>query len=327
MHIADYWKEKNELLMNHGDLFKAWDLHDIIIVRKMIIMKIMEIPPEGLTFYLKRDSWLNDFALNNVENLGSEFLIENTFLKKRDRIIETLFYKKDREKLLDLYHCQSDGPDSRQTVRAVIQELLKPEVYSGLNDNQKAVVELYETVYFCPIELLNGYIEEKAGSDAYYKILLEQWKTANEMASGISAQRNNMNNFYMSLMSILIGGVLFSDQMLSANTVAKTVLFITIAITGFICCRNWVAQLDNYGKLNAEKYAVINELERHLPANVMLFEWLQTEGNARKQKRKKNYFKQEIGVARLFQIFVIIVPVIMLIGTWWKEIWMVMQNL
>ena len=147
------------------------------------------------------------------------------------------------------------------------------------------------------------------------------------MASGISAQRNNMNNFYMSLMSVLIGGVLFSDQMFSANTVAKTVLFITIAITGFICCRNWVAQLDNYGKLNAEKYAVINELERHLPANVMLFEWLQTEGNARKQKRKKNFFKQEIGVARLFQIFVIIVPVIMLIGTWWKEIWMVMQNL
>ena len=45
------------------------------------------------------------------------------------------------------------------------------------------------------------------------------------------------------------------------------------------------------------------------------------------KRGKKNFFKQEIGVARLFQIFVIIVPVIMLIGTWWKEIWMVMQNL
>ena len=54
MHIADYWKEKNELLMNHGDLFKDWDLHDIIIVRKMIIMKVMEIPLEGLTFFFKK---------------------------------------------------------------------------------------------------------------------------------------------------------------------------------------------------------------------------------------------------------------------------------
>ena len=26
MHIADYWKEKNELLANHGDVFKAWVL-------------------------------------------------------------------------------------------------------------------------------------------------------------------------------------------------------------------------------------------------------------------------------------------------------------
>ena len=331
MHIADYWKNKTDSLAENKGIFKEWQIDDQIIIRKMIIMKIMNIPTDGLTYYLRRDSWLSDFSLNNSESVDPDKYVERSLLEKRDIIVENFFYKKDYERLAGFLKNSTKDSDkdlgSKKDVCDVIKELLKPDIYSRLTPKQQDEVGLFESVYFCPIELLNGYIEEKSGAEVYYTILMEQWKTANEMAANISEQRNNMNNFYVSLMSILIGGILFSDQLLSTNLVAKTVLFFTIALTGFLCCSKWVAQIDNYRKLNAAKFAVINELERHLPANVMLCEWLRTEETARKINRKVNFSEQEKSVARLFQAVVIVVPTIMLVGTWWEHIWKLIQKL
>ena len=166
------------------------------------------------------------------------------------------------------------------------------------------------------IKLINEDIKEKAGSEIYYTIMMEQWKTANEMAAQISEQRNNMNNFYMSLMSIIVGGILFSDQIVNTSIVVKTLMFIIIGIIGFICCQKWISQIENYKRLNASKYEVINELEKHLSANVMTYEYLLTEKKLPKGKRKISFSDQEKSIAKLYRLIIILVSIVMLIGSW-----------
>ena len=87
MHIADYWKNKTDSLAENKGIFKEWQIDDQIIIRKMIIMKIMNIPTDGLTYYLRRDSWLSDFSLNNSESVDPDKYVERSLSEKRDIII------------------------------------------------------------------------------------------------------------------------------------------------------------------------------------------------------------------------------------------------
>ena len=319
MRVSKYWEEKTDLVK---DKFKGLEKSDEVVARKVIICTVMKIPENDLGFYISKEIGIRKFVLEDTSAIDST-KIENV-MNKVYEILEEYFYKNDYCKLCEIGE-MDDEEVSKEMVCSKITELVDDNVYPYLEEKKKRTVDLLEKIYFYPIDLLNEYIEARAGSDVYYTILMEQWKTANEMAANISTQRNNMNNFYMSLMSILIGGILFSDQLLSTNDMAKTVLFITIAAMGVICCNIWVAQIDNYGKLNGAKYDIINELERSLPANVLLCEYNKTENNARRGRRKINFSKQEKSIAKLFKYVMIIVPLIMLIGTWWDKIWTILQ--
>ena len=169
--------------------------------------------------------------------------------------------------------------------------------------------------------LFNENIKKEAGTEVYYTIMMEQWKTANEMAANISEQRNSMNNFYISLISVLVGGILFSDQLLSSNIIAKTVLCITIGVIGFICCQKWISQIENYKQLNGAKYEIINELEKNLSANVISYEYLITEKNEKTEKRKTSFSDQEKSIAKLFRAVILIVPLIIIISSWAMWLW------
>jgi len=318
--IANYWKEKTEKTKN---IFPSWNKGDEIAVRRLIVSKIMEIPIDGISYYLKKCDWLKDFV---SESLEPEVCLSNAIIEKANKVIAEVFYSEDCKKLYHILNKESKGNLKKKDVCDAIKELVVNDKYDSLTEQQKDIVDTLEKVYFEPIELLNPYIEEKASTEVYYTILMEQWKTANEMAAQISAQRNSMNNFYMSLMSILIGGILFSDQLLNANDLSKMVLFITIAVVGFACCNKWIAQINNYGKLNSAKYDIINELEKSLPANIMLCEYKRTEKNARKSKVKINFSEQERSIACLFRIVVLVVPTIMILGTWWDDIWKLIET-
>ncbi len=324
MNIAEYWNEKTALLEN---AFEGWQRKEEIQVRKLVIAKVMDISAERIAYYLKRDVWYLKFALGDDAEVNRAFAEEESTKEKVQAVIEEFFYKKDYEALCKMkgVSAATDGI-GKGTVCGCIKELVEDEVYVSLSKSDKSLLDMLEKIYFEPIELFNEYVEETAGSENYYSMLVEQWKCANEMAANISAQRNNMNNFYMSLMSILIGGILFSDQILDANLVAKTVLYGAILVIGAVCCNKWIAQIDNYGRLNGAKYDVINAIERMLPANVMLYEWLHTEQNARRKKVKISFSKQEKDIAKLFRLVVIAVPALMLISTWGEFIWTLIQK-
>lgn len=324
MNITEYWNEKTALLEN---AFEGWQRKEEIQVRKLVIAKVMDIPAERIAYYLKRDVWYLKFALGDDAEVDRAFAEEESTKEKIQAVIEEFFYKKDYEALCKMKGVSAaTGSIGKSTVCGCIKELVEDEVYASLSKSDKSLLDVLEKIYFEPIELFNEYVEEAAGSENYYSMLVEQWKCANEMAANISAQRNNMNNFYMSLMSILIGGILFSDQILDANLVAKTVLYGAILVIGAVCCNKWIAQIDNYGRLNGAKYDVINAIERMLPANVMLYEWLHTEQNARRKKVKISFSKQEKDIAKLFRLVVIAVPALMLISTWGEFIWTLIQK-
>lgn len=136
------------------------------------------------------------------------------------------------------------------------------------------------------------------------------------MAANISQQRSNMNNFYMSLLTVLIGGTLFSDYFTDAiGIMIKGPLYISISIVGVVLCVIWRKQIDNYGRLNAAKYHIINAIERELPANVLYYEYLVTEKTARKSQKKTNFYEQEKMITILFEMFVLFVPMVLLVGT------------
>lgn len=131
------------------------------------------------------------------------------------------------------------------------------------------------------------------------------------------------------MMSILIGGILFSDQLLGVNQLIRTLMYIVIMFMGVKCCDKWFSQIENFKKMNGAKYEVINELERSLPANVLLYEYIQTEKNARKNKVVINFSKKEEEIVTIFKRAIIGVTTIMIVSTWWEtilELWKIMQE-
>ena len=312
--LAAYWKEKTQTLDN---AFEGWQRKEEIQIRKLIIANMMNIPEQHISYYLKRDIWLLKFALGDDTDVDHAFALEESTKDKVNAILKKYFYQKDFEAL-----CQIGGEEcpkeiaGRKEVCENIKKLVNQDSYNELSGSEQTRLNMYEKIYFDALELLNGYVAEMTGEETYCNILVEQWKTANEMAANISAQRNNMNNFFMSLMSILIGGILFSNQLVEMDIVSQTILYLVILVIGAVCCQKWIAQIKNYGRLNGAKYDVINELERHLPANVMLYEYMRTEQNSRRNKVKINFSKQEIEIAKLFRFVVITVPIFLLISTW-----------
>jgi len=99
--------------------------------------------------------------------------------------------------------------------------------------------------------------------------LLVQWQTCVEMANSVSQRRDTMNNLFTTLNLAVIAGVTFSWNLKS--------LFI-LAI-GIIVCIIWLYFIRNYKLLNAEKFAVINSMEKQLPYQPFNTEW---------EKLKKN---------------------------------------
>lgn len=167
--------------------------------------------------------------------------------------------------------------------------------------------------------LFNDQIKKEYGSnELYFTALLEQWKTANEQATNISAQRNNINNFYISLLSLLIGGILLSDRLMAEQAIARTVMLALILAVGIACCVTWVKQVDKCKRINYQKYTIIGQLEKQLPANVLSFEGsIPCPSDKKPGKQSKALSDYEKNLAFIFGLVISLITVTMLVETWW----------
>ena len=162
-------------------------------------------------------------------------------------------------------------------------------------------------------QLFNDDVKKNTTEDVYFTALLEQWKTANELTATISAQRNNINNFYMSLLSLLIGGILLSDRLMNEHILARTVMLALILVVGIACCVTWIKQVDKCKRINYQKYQIIEALEKQLPANVLSFE--SQIPTAKKPGKALSDYEKSLAI--IFGLVISLITVTMLVETWW----------
>lgn len=127
-------------------------------------------------------------------------------------------------------------------------------------------------------------VGEKDYGQAYKDHLLAQYQLYVGSAEKISDRRQNANNHFITINTILISfmGVLRQVKLFESIPSVK----LLIAVVGIIICVVFWFLLRSYRQLNTGKFNVIHEIEQKLPASIYDYEW-QILG---KGKDKKVYF-------------------------------------
>lgn len=103
------------------------------------------------------------------------------------------------------------------------------------------------------------------------QILLEQYKLYVEAADKISERRDKINNFFLTLNTLVIGGIgylLDKNIHLSSKYIVILPLAVILAVCWF-----WYRLVKSYRQLNTAKYDLIGEVEKKLPARLWSSEW------------------------------------------------------
>lgn len=124
----------------------------------------------------------------------------------------------------------------------------------------------------------------KEYGENYREHLLEQYQLYVNGMEKISDRRQNANNYFITVNTVLISfiGVLFQIK------VIETVPWVlsTIALLGIIICAIFWFLLRSHKQLNTAKFKVIQEIEQELPIAIYDYEWrILGEG-----KNKKLYY-------------------------------------
>jgi hypothetical protein len=105
----------------------------------------------------------------------------------------------------------------------------------------------------------------------YQGAILEQYKLCVEMADRGSSRRNLTYTFFLTFNSAVVTALAAASGADWHQGPAWTLLAgLVIPLTQ---CLAWSVMMRSYRQLNAAKYAVINALERKLPAHAFAGEW------------------------------------------------------
>lgn len=112
---------------------------------------------------------------------------------------------------------------------------------------------------------------EKDYGQSYREHLLAQYQLYVENMGKISDRRQNANNYFITINTVLISfmGVLFQAKIFEPIPWIKSL----IALVGIIICVIFWFLLRSYKQLNTGKFKVIHEIERKLPIALYDYEW------------------------------------------------------
>lgn len=110
-------------------------------------------------------------------------------------------------------------------------------------------------------ELLNDSLEHSVDN------LLPQYKLLVETTNEISNRRENMNKFYLTLITIILGALTFiSTNYQPLFAIIPLIFIIIISIS-------WKRHIEQYKLLNTVKFKLVNHLENYLPVYAFTKEW------------------------------------------------------
>ena len=133
-------------------------------------------------------------------------------------------------------------------------------------------------------------------NDNFYNILLQQYKIMVETSESLIERRQKTSNVYIGIITALLS--LVGSSFAFANKVVTGIIFIVVGILTIILSFNWEAMLVNYNKNNEGKFAVINAIEKRLPANLFDAEYTYN-----KLKSITSYSEREKTMTKIFKIF------------------------
>lgn len=265
------------------------------------------------------------FALFFYDNhtIGSEKDIKNVKyelkkLNKYKRRLITIYSSSEEELQAISNAIKNDNVDEicakqQLNIRKDMVELLFGKDFSDQNYNSDA---------FRPVDLAKGknkvleysewsvdsslstdaIINDKSLREEYYDLLMKQYELMIQTSENLIQRRSQMSDKYravcIAMLSLVASTLVFGNILLtSAFTLIAGVLFIFIS-------RFWTGALLEFSKNNEGKYAVINAIEKKLPANMFDTEYVYN-----KFKGIRTYSERELSFPRLFLILGILLLV------------------
>jgi hypothetical protein len=115
---------------------------------------------------------------------------------------------------------------------------------------------------------LLGVSQDAYGAE-YRTHMLEQWKVCVSMADEISKRRHGANAFFLSINTATIAFL----GIVQAKPDTHAVWFVVAGLAGLTLSLAWQRTIQSYRDLNTAKFAVIHEIEQHLPVRPFDAEW------------------------------------------------------
>ena len=108
--------------------------------------------------------------------------------------------------------------------------------------------------------------------EKYPDHLLEQYKLYVEMADRVSQRREQSNRFYVSLVAAIVALLVILARFDVADG-AWPIVFLISGVVGAALSLVWYVNIKSYRQLNSAKFAIINKMEKQLPAAGYSDEW------------------------------------------------------
>ncbi|MFF3715998.1 RipA family octameric membrane protein [Streptomyces prasinus] len=107
--------------------------------------------------------------------------------------------------------------------------------------------------------------EDKARFFELYKVMVQS-------SESLVSRRQGVNTFFITVNGAILTGLGFFIKAGGGEAI-KAVGLLLISLTGLLLAQAWKSLIISFGQLNTGKFAVINRLERYLPAAIFFAEW------------------------------------------------------
>lgn len=238
------------------------------------------------------------------------FFLRKSYGKKWQRHAESTMSSAELVIVYDVEACSVSENAAWEIQRA--KELKKKIVNISREDiNSKNYAELVSAYEFS-MEFENCF--ERMGEDK--ENLMEMYKIMVNSSESLIQRRQITNGFFITTIGAIIGAVGFvlKEKIVSDNGV---LLLLLPVFSGLLMCRSWGNLLENYGKLNAGKFKVINRIEKELPARIFSAEWVALGKGLRKNKYR-SFTTTEKNVPNLFALLLAAIMALIVFSVNWK---------
>ena len=107
-------------------------------------------------------------------------------------------------------------------------------------------------------------------------LIFEQYRMLVETSERLVARRQTVNAFFLSVHTLLLSAIGFNFQPAFSGSgwTGPLAAVVGLCIAGMLVAYTWRRMVSSFRQLNAGKFAVIEQLERHLPAAMFKAEWV-----------------------------------------------------